>query len=107
MVLNLFIELKGGYRGNEEEVAAIVYEQLTRTDDGEYNLSTVQGDALEMADFRVRVNLLPRGTFASYTAHRQAEGADLAHLKPPHINPSNKVLSLLLGRPEAEAAASG
>jgi hypothetical protein len=107
VVLNLFIELKGGYRGNKEEVAAIVYEQLTRTDDGEYNLSTVQDDALDMADFMVRVILLPKGTFASYTAHRQAEGADLAHLKPPHINPSDKVLSLLLGRPEAEAAASG
>jgi hypothetical protein len=107
VVLNLFIELKEGYRGNEEDVAAIVYEHLTRTDYGEYNLSAVQDDALEMADFRVRVMLLPQGTFASYTAHRQAEGADLAHLKPPHINPSDKVLSLLLGRPEAEAAASG
>ena len=39
---------------------------------------------------------------------RQAEGADLAHLKPPHLNPSDKVLSLLLGRPEeAVAAAAG
>jgi len=28
-----------------------------------------------------------------------AEGADLAHLKPPHINPSEKVLTALLGRP--------
>lgn len=108
VVLNLFIELKESYRGNdEEEVAAIVYEQLTRTDDGEYNLSAVQDDALEMANFRVRVTLLPRGTFASYTAHRQAEGADLAHLKPPHINPSKEVLSLLLGRQEAETVASG
>jgi hypothetical protein len=27
--------------------------------------------------------------------HIQAEGADLGHLKPPHINPSDRVLSLL------------
>jgi hypothetical protein len=106
-VLNLFIELKGGYQGNEEEVAAAVCEQVTKPDDDEPTVSAVQDDALDMVDFRVKVTLLPQGTFASYTAHRQAEGADLAHLKPPHISPSDKVLSLLLGRPEAEAAASG
>jgi hypothetical protein len=63
-----------------------------------------------MINFRVEITLLPRGAFANYTSQRQAEGADLAHLKPPHINPSDKVLSLLLAKPEevkvrAEAAA--
>jgi len=60
-----------------------------------------------MVDFRVKVTLLPLGAFANYIAQRQVEGADLAHLKPPHVNPSEKVLSLLLGRPEAEAVAAG
>jgi hypothetical protein len=41
------------------------------------------------------VTLLPKGSFAAFTAQKQAEGADLAHLKPPHVNPSAKVLSLL------------
>ena len=36
---------------------------------------------------------------------RQAEGADLAHLKPPHINPSDKVLALLLAKPEVKVTA--
>ena len=54
-----------------------------------------------MINFRVEVTLLPRGAFANYTSQRQAEGADLAHLKPPHINPPDKILSLLLARPEA------
>jgi len=105
--LNLFIELKGGYQGNEEEVAAAVYEQVTKPDDDEPIVSAVQDDALDMVDFRVKVTLLPLGAFANYIAQRQAEGADLAHLKPPHVNPSEKVLSLLLGRPEAEAVAAG
>ncbi len=43
----------------------------------------------------IEVTLLPAGVFANYKGQRQAEGADLAHLKPPHINPSDKVLSLL------------
>lgn len=100
-VLNLLIELKDGYQDNEEDVAAAVYEQVTKTDNGEFNLSAVQDDALDMVDFRVKVNLLPSGAFANYTAQRQAEGADLAHLKPPHVNPSDKVLALLLAKPEA------
>jgi hypothetical protein len=106
-VLNLFIELKGGYQGNEEEVAAAVYEQVAKPDNDEPIVSAAQDDALDMVDFRVKVTLLPPGTFASYMVQRQAEGADLAHLKPPHINPSDKVLSLLLGRPGAEAVAAG
>jgi hypothetical protein len=105
-VLNLFIELKNGYKGNEE-VADAIYEQVTKPDDDEPVVSAVQDDALDMVDFRVKVTLLSPGTFASYIAQRQAEGADLAHLKPPHINPSEKVISFLLGRPEAETLATG
>ena len=59
-----------------------------------------------MIDFKVEVNVLSPGTFANFTEQRRAEGADLAHLKPPHINPSEKVLSLLNARPEEVAQAS-
>ena len=43
----------------------------------------------------IQVTLLSQGAFSSYVAQRQAEGADLGHLKPPHINASDRVLSLL------------
>jgi len=101
--LHLYIELKGDV-GNEDDLAASVKEQLALLDSsfaGFYN------DFSGSIDFRVEVTLLPKGTFANYTAQRQAEGADLAHLKPPHINPPGKVLSLLLGSLEAEALAAG
>ncbi len=52
----------------------------------------------------VQVTLLPQGAFSSYMAQRQAEGADLNHLKPPHINPSDEVISLL-GTPRGEVEA--
>jgi len=52
----------------------------------------------------LEVTLLPQGAFSSYIAQRQAEGADLGHLKPPHINPSDEVLSLL-GAPKVEVGA--
>jgi hypothetical protein len=99
-VLSLSIELKDGYQGSDADVAAAVSEQIIKSDNGKDTKSLIRGDFATMIDFRVEINLLPRGAFANYTAQRQAEGADLAHLKPPHINPSEKVLSLLMTKPE-------
>jgi len=93
-VLHLHLELKDNYIASEKGLAKAVYEQIKRLDDG-----FIHGDlsSLErIIDFKpIEVTLLPEGAFANYIAQRRAEGADLAHLKPPHINPSEKVLSLL------------
>ena len=112
-VLSLLVETKDSYHGNEADIAAAVREQIINLDNGKDTKSLIRDDFARMIDFKVEINLLPRGAFANYTAQRQAEGADLAHLKPPHINPSDKVLSLLMTKPEevvkveagAEAAA--
>jgi len=106
-VLKLLIELKGGDSISEADVAVSVHEQIMKADTDTYSTSQVHDDLADMINFKVDVTLLPRGAFASYIVQRQAEGADLAHLKPPHVNPSEEVLSLLLGRPEAEALAAG
>jgi hypothetical protein len=100
-VLRLFMELKDGYRASEADVASAVHQQIMKSDNDTYTMSPVYDDLADMVNFRVEVTLLPRGAFANYTSQKQAEGADLAHLKPPHINPSDKVLSLLLAKPEA------
>ena len=100
-VLHLFIEPKDGYQASEAEIATAVHQQIMKSDNDDYTTSPVHDDLADMIDFRVEVTLLPRGAFANYTSQRQAEGADLAHLKPPHINPSDKVLLLLLAKPKA------
>jgi hypothetical protein len=101
-VLSLCIELKNGENAGKEAVARAIHDQIMKADsenkDTQY---LIRDDFADMINFKVEVNLLPKGTYAGYMAQRQAEGADLAHLKPPHINPSPKVLSLLLGKPEA------
>jgi hypothetical protein len=102
MTLRLFIE-SGDAAVSEADMGAAVEEQIKRLDS---SFVITHGDVGSYLDFGVEVTLLPKGTFANYTAHRQAEGADLAHLKPPHINPSPEVLSLLLGRSEAEELAA-
>ncbi len=97
-VLNLYIEPKNGYRFDEAEIATRIREQLINSDSNGDTKTLIRDDFASMINFRVEVNLLPHGAFATYTAQRQAEGADLAHLKPPHINPSDKVLALLEGK---------
>ena len=44
----------------------------------------------------VRVTLLSPGTFGRYMDEKRKEGADLAHLKPTHINASTEIIQRLL-----------
>jgi hypothetical protein len=98
-VLNLYIELKNGAPIDEKELMKSIYENMIHSDD-EFTSSLTHDDLMNMVGFEINVNLLPVGTFSNYTARRQAEGADLAHLKPPHINPPEKILGVLA--PETE-----
>ncbi|MFC1872782.1 GH3 auxin-responsive promoter family protein [Chloroflexota bacterium] len=93
--LHLYLELDDNYIATEKDVATAVYEQIKKLDDGLYvyrDLPSMEG----LIGFEpLEVTLLPSGTFANYQKQQRAKGAKLAHLKPPHINPSNKVLALL------------
>jgi len=108
-ILHLYLELKDNYIASERGVATAAYEQLVKLDDEyEYNIYRAYGTPEAVLGVKpVRVTLLSQGAFDNYVAQRQAEGADLAHLKPPHINPSDRVLSLLGAKvkavPEEEA----
>ena len=51
--------------------------------------SMIEASALEVTIFRP-------GTFQAYMLEKQSAGADLAHLKPPHMNASDEELKLLL-----------
>jgi hypothetical protein len=102
-VLHLYLELKDGYIASEKGMSTAVHDQLKRLD-GDY--ADLEG-ILSLKP--LAVTFLPEGAFKAYMAARQNEGADLAHLKPPHINPSDKVLSWLGAKvqavPEVEVAA--
>jgi hypothetical protein len=99
--LKLFIELKDGYIADEAEIATDIYQHIMKADNNDMHAdSPLRDDFARDFDFGVSVKLLPRGAFAGYITRKQAEGADLAHLKPPHINPSDEVLSALLGETE-------
>jgi hypothetical protein len=95
--LHLYLELKDEYIASEKGMATAVLEQLRKFDEGTF----YSGLESMLATNPIKVTLLPEGAFANYIAQRRAEGADLAHLKPRHINPSDAELSLLGARVKA------
>jgi GH3 auxin-responsive promoter len=44
----------------------------------------------------IQISLLKPGSFEAYMKQKQQEGADLAHIKPPHMQPSDQVMKRLL-----------
>ncbi len=106
-ILHLYLELEDDYVASEEGVAAAVYSELQKLDSiYHYNVYSAYSDPETMLGLKpIKVTFIPRGAFARYISQRQAEGADLGTIKPPHINPSDKVLSLL-GAPKVVVEAA-
>ncbi len=89
-VLHLYIELKADERRGKEEIGEAVHQALKDLDP-EYR------DWGEMLGGKPpSVTLLGAGTFERYTLEKQAAGADLGHLKPVRMRPSDRVISDLL-----------
>ncbi|MFP4642462.1 MAG: GH3 auxin-responsive promoter family protein [Dehalococcoidia bacterium] len=88
-IVRLYIELKESMEA--EEVAEAIHQLLA-------SVSQDYGDLEGMLGLRpLRVALLPPGSFRQYYDEKQRSGADLAHLKPPHMNASDAVIRTLLG----------
>jgi len=95
-VLEVLIEPRAGERLDKASVEKAIINQILKEDLDSYTTSRAHDDLADMIEFKTNVTVLPHGSFANYSSFRKSEGADIAHLKPPHVNPSNKVLSLLL-----------
>jgi hypothetical protein len=93
--LHLYIEPNTDDDISESVIENAVYQQIKKIDDGLYVFRELE--SLEnLIDFKpIKVTLLPMGAFNNYKLRQQASGSSLAHLRPPHINPSDNVLSQL------------
>ncbi len=49
-----------------------------------------------LGENNLEVSALPAGAFNHFMESRKAEGADLAHLKPPHMQPKADVFEKLV-----------
>jgi hypothetical protein len=88
--LRLYIELKEEVANPNGHITGAVHAAL-KGQDADY--AAIE-DMLGYVPLEVTV--LPTGAFARYTALQQAAGADLAWLKPPHMNAPQAALETLL-----------
>ena len=88
-ILHLYIEPKKS-NVDSYNIARLVDTQLTALDEGYRDLRNKTGVE------PVQVTLLKGGTFCQYMQEKQANGINHAHLKPPHINASDKDIDYLL-----------
>jgi hypothetical protein len=82
--IRLYVELKE--EKEENEVENLIHGELSAINQ-DYN------DMVSILGIRpLRVTLLPAGTFQKYYEEKKRGGADLAHLKPPHMNASDAAI---------------
>lgn len=86
--IHLYLELKEAVPS--DQVRRQIHEQLKRGNPFYADLETM----LEIDP--LRLTLLKPGVFRAYALEKQAAGADLAHLKPAHMNVSDPVIADLL-----------
>lgn len=102
-VLHIYVEPSRSPAPSESAYVAMLYRQFRELDKQyNFNIYAIFGEDEEPPeDLPLMVTYLPAGAFSRYIMRRQNEGADLGHIKPPHINPSDGVLSAL-GEPAIE-----
>jgi len=87
-VVRLYIELKEEIEVDELEKR--VHQELV-------NLNNDYRDLESMLGIRpLRVTIVAPGSYQSYYEERRKAGANLAHLKPPHMNASDAIIQDLL-----------
>jgi len=88
--LHLFIELKSAGSVDNKKLEKEIHENIKKLNSDYANLEDMFGyQALNLS-------LLNIGSFSSYMDYQKSQGADLAHTKPPHMQPSKDQLSVLL-----------
>jgi hypothetical protein len=89
-ILHIYIELKEPAGISEVEIHDVLdHHFCTRFPDYK--------DLKEIMGFDpLRVTVIPAGSFNAYIKSKLEAGADLAHLKPPHMKPSDESLKHLL-----------
>jgi len=86
--VGIYLELKKERAA--EEIEKLIHNHLKEIDVDYRDVEAMLGVQ------PIRVTLLPLGTFQRYYEERRKEEADLARLKPPHMNASDEVIQKLV-----------
>jgi protein-S-isoprenylcysteine O-methyltransferase Ste14 len=90
-ILHLYLELEQDDYSLAKDIALKIHEELKKIDEPYADLESFLGI------MPIEVSLISSGTFMSYMEKQKAAGVDLGRLKPPHMNPSENVVEMLLG----------
>jgi phenylacetate-coenzyme A ligase PaaK-like adenylate-forming protein len=88
--LHLYIELSRTVKSSEQSIQDALSKGFSTQFSDFNSMKEIMGiDPL-------KVTIIPEGSFNAYVKSKLAAGADLAHLKPPHMKPSDESLKHLL-----------
>ena len=87
-LIRIYLETDG--QSEPDELAVMIDSQLKEIDTDYEDIDTYLGMQ------PIRVSVLSPGTFQRYTEEKMEQGADLALLKPAHVNPPNTTVHRLL-----------
>ncbi len=87
-IVRIYMELK--QKLEVDDLENRIHKELTAINK-DYN------DLEKMLNLKpLRITVIPSGGFQHYYEERKKKGAELAHLKPPHMNASDSVIKNLL-----------
>jgi hypothetical protein len=89
-ILHLYIELNDSDKTSSDQLKPLIRASLQQVNSDFTDLEYMLGSD------HLQVTRLADNSFKRYMEDRQRAGADLAHVKPPHMQPSNDVINRLL-----------
>jgi len=93
-ILHLYIEFSENGRLEPEKIKKNIIDGLNFVNPEFGNLVEIMGDS------HVKITALPKGAFDSYIESQRKAGADLAHIKPAHMQPPDEVIEKLMTQME-------
>lgn len=89
-ILHLYIELGESDGTSSDQLKPLIHAGLQQVDSDFTDLEYMLGSD------HLQVTRLANNSFMRYMEDRRRAGSDLAHVKPPHMQPSNDVIKRLL-----------
>ncbi len=89
--LHVYIEPKPDVKLLEKEATSLLQKSMAENNEEFSDTVRMLGDHI------LRVSFLPAGAFNGYIQAQREAGADLAHLKPPHMQPKDTIIARLKG----------
>jgi len=91
-ILHIYVELKQKEEKEFQEIEELITNQIRIVHTEFAEMEDIFGDG------QLKISLLPMGAFSRYIEAQRQAGADLAHIKPPHMQPQDQIMERLLKR---------